>query len=394
MDLDEDRSLCGFASRCGEACIRWLTVPALLILACAPVHGEEIPWRTDYNQARHEAIEKGLPLILEFSTENCFWCRKLEETTLHDPAVSRLIASKFVALKVDARRNSVLTEMLRIQSFPTIVLAGPDGKIIGSMEGYQEPERMHEQLQQVVAALTNPEWMVRDYDEASRAIASAEYARAVALLKSILRDDRGSPVQSKARQLLADIEQQAAGRLARAKQLQDGGQATQAIDTLTELLRLYGGTQAATDGGQMLSTLAARPEVQVVQRTRRARELLTQARDDYRSEQYLCCIDRCELLVASYGDLPEGVEAMQLLTEIKGNSEWMRQACDTLSERLGFMYISLAETWIKKGQPRQAIWCLERVVQGFPGTRQAEAAQLRLGQLQGQPNRTTDFKKP
>ena len=27
-------------------------------------------------------------------------------------------------------------------------------------------------------------------------------------------------------------------------------------------------------------------------------------------------------------------------------------------------------------------------------TRQAEAAQLRLGQLQGQPNRTTDFKKP
>jgi hypothetical protein len=99
-------------------------------------------------------------------------------------------------------------------------------------------------------------------------------------------------------------------------------------------------------------------------------------------------------LVASYGDLPEGVEAMQLLTEIKSNSEWMRQACDSLSERLGFMYISLAETWIKKGQPRQAIWCLERVVQGFPGTRQAEAAQLRLGQLQGQPNRTTDFKKP
>jgi thioredoxin-like negative regulator of GroEL len=382
MDLDEHRPVCGFAARSKKALVVRLTVSALLILACAPLHAEEISWRTDYNQARHEATEKGLPLIVEFSTEDCFWCRKLEETTLRDATVSRLISSKFVALKADARRNAVLTEILRIQSFPTLVLAGPDGKIIGTLEGYQEPGRMREQLEQVVASLANPEWMVRDYDEASRAIASAEYARAVALLKSILRDDRGSPVQGKARQLLADIEQQAAGRLARAKQLEDGGQATQAIDTLTELLRLYGGTQAATDGGQMLSTLAARPEIKVVQRTRRARELLTQARDDYRSEQYLCCIDRCELLVASYGDLPEGVEAMQLLTEIKSNSEWMRQACDSLSERLGFMYISLAETWVKKGQPRQAIWCLERVVQGF------------LGQLQGQPNRTTDFKKP
>ena len=69
-------------------------------------------------------------MILEFSTEDCFWCRKLEETTLHNAAVSRLIASKFVPLKVDAQRNAVLTEMLRIQSFPTIVMAGPDGKIM------------------------------------------------------------------------------------------------------------------------------------------------------------------------------------------------------------------------------------------------------------------------
>src|SRR5262249_26470240 len=216
------------------------------------LYAEEIAWRGDYNQARHEAVEKGLPLLLEFSTEDCFWCRKLEETTLHDAAVSRLISSKFIALKVDARRNAVLTEMLRIQSFPSLVLAGPDGKIIGRLEGYQEPERMEEQLQRVVAALANPEWMVRDFEEASRAIASAEYARAVALLKSILRDDRGSPVQGKARQLLADIEQQAAGRLARAKQFQDGGQETQAMDTLTQLMRLDGGTQAATDGGQMV----------------------------------------------------------------------------------------------------------------------------------------------
>ena len=43
-----------------------------------------------------------------------------------------------------------------------------------------------------------------------------------------------------------------------------------------------------------------------------------------------------------------------MATEIKYNPEWMRQACDTLSERLGVLYLSLAETWLKKGQPQQA----------------------------------------
>jgi hypothetical protein len=38
---------------------------------------------------------------------------------------------------------------------------------------------------------------------------------------------------------------------------------------------------------------------------------------------------------------------------------------------------------------------LERLVQTLPGTRQAEAAQLRLAQIQGQPaTRPVEFKKP
>jgi hypothetical protein len=99
------------------------------------------------------------------------------------------------------------------------------------------------------------------------------------------------------------------------------------------------------------------------------------------------------LLLTSFPDLPEGNEAMQLAAEIKGNPEWMRQACDSLSDQLGVLYLSLAETWLKKGQPEQAVLCLERVVQTLPGTRQAEAAQTRLAQIQGQPTQPVTFKK-
>jgi hypothetical protein len=105
-------------------------------------------------------------------------------------------------------------------------------------------------------------------------------------------------------------------------------------------------------------------------------------------------LERCEVLATNYPDLSEGVQAIQLASEIKSNPEWMRQACDTLSERLGVLYLSLAETWLKKGQPQQAMSCLERVIQTLPGTRQAEAAQLRLSQIQGQPTQRANFKGP
>jgi hypothetical protein len=128
-------------------------------------------------------------------------------------------------------------------------------------------------------------------------------------------------------------------------------------------------------------------------RTRRAQELLAQAREDYRTQQYLCCLDRCEVLSATYGDLPEGAEAGQLVVEIKNNPEWLQNACTSLTERLGGLYLSLAETWIRKGQPRQAAVCLERVIQSFPHTRQAETAQIRLAAIQGRSTFQADFKK-
>jgi len=367
-------------------------VAALLALAGA-ADGQEIRWRTDYNLARKEAADKGLPLVLDFGTQNCFWCRKLDESTFSDPTVAQVMNEKYVALKVDAERNPSLVRALLITAYPTVVLAAPDGKILGTIEGFQDATHFHENLQRALAAVSNPEWMLRDYQIAAKAIAASDYARAVALLKSIVEDAKGRPVQLKAAQLLKSLEQQAAGRLAHARQLNDRGQTAEAMDTLTETVRVFAGTQAATDAGQLLTGLANNAELRAQQRLRRARELLAQARQDYRTQQYLCCLDRCEILSAGYGDLPEGAEAIQLADGIKSNPEWMQHACDNLTDRLSGLYLSLAETWIRKGQPQQAQVCLERVIQTFPGSRQAEAAQIRLNQLQGQPTQQAEYQK-
>jgi thioredoxin-like negative regulator of GroEL len=367
----------------------------LLVIAFLAQGGmaQEVQWRYDYNAARKEAKEKGLPLLLDFGTVNCFWCRKLDETTLRDPTISRALNEQFIPLKVDAQRSPTLTELLRVQSFPTVVLAAPDGKILGTMEGYTETGRFLEHLNRALASVANPEWMAKDYEEATQAVAAGDYTRAVALLKSIGEDGQRRPIQVKARTLLADLEQQAAVRLARAKQLEDKGQTTEAVDTLTNLLKTYGGTQAAATGGEMLTALAAKPAPKADQRARRARELLALAREEYRTQQYLSCIDHCETLSTSYSDLPEGADGLQLAADIKNNPEWLRAACETLSERLANLYLALAQSELQRTQSGQAVVYLERVIQAFPGTRQAEIAQTRLSLLQNQPKRHTDLKK-
>ncbi len=359
-------------------------VSAVVLAACArSAPAQPVQWRSDYNSARKEATEKGRPILLDFGTENCMWCKKLDLSTLRDPVIVRLLNDNFVSLRVDAERETTLAQTLRISQYPTMVLASPDGKIIGVLEGYQEAPQLSEQLQKVSAYYGTPDWMNRDYQEASRAILGAEYGRAIALLKNVTQDGKERSVQVKARQLLQDLEQQAAGRLARAKALHDRGQSTEAAEALTDLLRNYTGSQAATDGGSLLTALALRPEMRDQQRQRRARELLAQARDEFRTQEYLDCLERCETLMSAYSDLPEGSEALQLAAEVKDNPEFLGRACDSLNARMGALYLTLAETWIKKGQPAQAQACLEKVLQSAPGSRHAELAQVRLAQLQG-----------
>ena len=143
-----------------------------------------------------------------------------------------------------------------------------------------------------------------------------------------------------------------------------------------------------------MTRVAQNPDIRNHQRLRRAQELLTQARDYYKTKEFFLSLDRCEILMSAYGDLYEGQEANQLAAEIKSNPDLLQSACDNLSDRLSNLYLTLADSLLKKGQRAQAINHLQRVISAFPGTRQAESAQIRLGQLQGIPTLRVELQRP
>ncbi len=368
---------------------------ACLLLGPGLAHAQApaVQFRHDYNETRREADRAGLPVLIYVTSDSCYYCMKMQQETFSDPAVARLMNEKFVPLKINAAQSPMLADALKVRSYPTIIMASPEGKILSTTIGYVGAAGFYDTLQNVCAVVTNPEWMQRDYQIAVKAITDRDYGRGVALLKTIVEDGKSRPVQVNAASLLRQVEQQAAGELAQAKKMLDTGRANEASAVLTRLVKDYAGTQAAPEAAGMLTSLAKTPELRGTQRLTRARELLAQAKDDFRTEQWLCCLDRCDVLASTYGDLTEAAEALQMASAIRSNPEWMQKTCDSMSIRLGEMYLGLAETWLQKGQPQEATKCLQHVIRTFPGTRQAEAAQYRLTQIQGLPTQRTGYQK-
>lgn len=355
----------------------------VIVAAATPTASAADPvrWRTDYNSARKEAQEKGLPLFVDVGTDDCFYCRKLDTTTFRDPRVVSLLATGFVPLKIDANREANLARALKVQVYPTLVLAGADGKIHAFIEGYMEADRLTEHMKRTVASATTADWAARDYNEASKAISAADYPRAVSLLKGLVKDAGDKPVGAKARQVLDEVEKQAAGRVARAKDMELRGQTAEAMDALTDVVKTYAGTDAATDAAARMAGLADRPETQQLHRARRARDLLALAKEEFRTQRYHDCLQKCEQLGDLFADLPEAKEAVALAAEVKNHPERLAVACEQMNEKTAAMYLALADSWKKKGQDREAIACLEKVAQLSPNSRQAEIAQAQLAAL-------------
>jgi thioredoxin-related protein len=119
-----------------------LVVSALIVLPVGTTSAQEVNWRHDYNAARRESTETGRPLLFDFGTEACVWCRKLDATTFRDPRVARLLNERFIPVKIDANKEARLTAALAIESYPTLIIATSEGKVVGRHPGYADVNEM------------------------------------------------------------------------------------------------------------------------------------------------------------------------------------------------------------------------------------------------------------
>lgn len=128
-------------------------IPAavLAVLLAGPLAAQDVQWRHDYAAARKEATDTGKPLLLDFGSENCIWCQRLDASTFRAPNVVALLNEQFVPVKIDGNREERITQMMNVSGFPTLVLASADGKVLGRKDGYIDAGGMVAMLGQALS---------------------------------------------------------------------------------------------------------------------------------------------------------------------------------------------------------------------------------------------------
>ena len=126
--------------------------------ASAPPAGEAIVWETDIQAALDRASAEGLPLMFDFTQDNCPQCRELEHKTFPDPGVVQRSRS-FVSVTVDMTQlvplEETLAERYGVPGAPRIVFCRPDGEEIEdtAIQGYVPPASFSRSMDRAVKGL-------------------------------------------------------------------------------------------------------------------------------------------------------------------------------------------------------------------------------------------------
>ncbi|OWK46641.1 thioredoxin family protein [Fimbriiglobus ruber] len=157
-------------SRAGFVVVSVLTVAAGLF-ATGEARAQEVNWRTDLTAARKEAVQTGRPLLLDFGFEGCVWCRKLDATTFRAPTVVAALNERFIPVKVDVEQDGEISRAMGIKSFPTLVVATPDGKVVDQHSGYMDVRQLMALLSRVPAAQAKPDPVAMSASESREMLA-------------------------------------------------------------------------------------------------------------------------------------------------------------------------------------------------------------------------------
>jgi uncharacterized protein YyaL (SSP411 family) len=92
------------------------------------------------------AKAEGKLLLVDGAAEWCHWCHVMDETTYRDPEVGKLIAARFIAVRVDIDARPDLADRWSDWGWPATIVMAPDGRELGKFRGYLRPERLREVL--------------------------------------------------------------------------------------------------------------------------------------------------------------------------------------------------------------------------------------------------------
>ncbi|MEJ7837710.1 MAG: thioredoxin fold domain-containing protein [Thermomicrobiales bacterium] len=124
-----------------------------------------INWLTDFEEATKQARADKKPVLVDVFQDDCGGCEKLVEVTFVEPQVAEAIATRFVPVQLDLRKNSEFARQWQVFWTPTILFADRSGKVRYQSPNFLPPAEFLDVLD-IGEALVGMRW--KEYDKSIR----------------------------------------------------------------------------------------------------------------------------------------------------------------------------------------------------------------------------------
>jgi thiol:disulfide interchange protein len=123
--------------------------------ASHPVKLSAIRWESSFEAAQEKARVSKKPIMVDFYTDWCGWCKELDAKTYTAEEVIDE-SQHFVSVKVNAEKRTDLAQRYKVDGFPTILWVDSGGAELDRLPGYAESKEFAQFMRSVHSKFATP----------------------------------------------------------------------------------------------------------------------------------------------------------------------------------------------------------------------------------------------
>ncbi|BDI32555.1 hypothetical protein CCAX7_46060 [Capsulimonas corticalis] len=129
---------------------RTFVLLSLIAICAGQTRAAGIEWQPDWSSAVAQSSRTNKMILVDFYTDWCGWCKKLDADVYPKPAVISTVA-QFVPVRLNAEKaGKELAERYQVNGYPTILILDSSGNVVDRCAGYMKPKEFVGWLNEVL----------------------------------------------------------------------------------------------------------------------------------------------------------------------------------------------------------------------------------------------------